>query len=93
MRLLVALLFAVACARAQSHYEPFYSAASEGKPEWVQLMYADDPNFYEVVNAYQDYYLSHPFEKNDDTHFFKHWVARIRPYVKSDGRIVLPSAE
>ncbi len=93
MRFLLVFLLAASFMRAQFHYTPFYSAASEGKPEWVQLMYAANPNFQEVVAAYQDYYLSHPFEKNADTHYFKHWVARVRPYVQADGRIAVPTSE
>jgi photosystem II stability/assembly factor-like uncharacterized protein/PKD repeat protein len=93
MRFLVILLLWSSLAQSQSHYNPFFSAASEGKPEWVQLMLADNPNYQEVIAAYEAYYRVNPFVKNDDTHFFKHWVARVRPYVQADGRIVMPTAE
>ncbi|MFN5620042.1 MAG: T9SS type A sorting domain-containing protein [Flavobacteriales bacterium] len=93
MRFLFILLLAATLGRAQSHYTPFYSASQEGKPLWVQLMYAAQPNFQEVVAAYQAYYSTHAFVKNEDTHYFKHWVARVRPYVQADGSIVMPTAD
>ncbi|MFM7727920.1 MAG: hypothetical protein ACKO7B_14555 [Flavobacteriales bacterium] len=93
MRSFILLLFIASIARAQSHYTPLYSADAEGKPEWVQLMYAPNPNFQEIVAAYEAYYSNHSFEKNEDTHFFKHWVARVRPHVQADGSIVMQTAE
>jgi photosystem II stability/assembly factor-like uncharacterized protein/PKD repeat protein len=93
MRFLIVFLLSASLLRAQSHYTECYPTSAEGKPQWVQLLHSEEPNYYEVVAAYQEYYLEHAFEKNADTHFFKHWVARVRPYVQPDGRIVMPTAE
>jgi hypothetical protein len=64
MRLIVLFMLAAAFTHAQTYYTPFYEFYRESKPQWVQLMYAPNPNFQEVVAAYQDYYSNHAFEKN-----------------------------
>ena len=72
MRFFIVFLLSASLLRAQSHYTEFYPTSAEVKPQWVQLLHSQEPNYYEVVAAYQEYYLEHAFEKNADTHFFKH---------------------
>ncbi len=64
---------------------------SASDPLWIQLMYADNPNFDEVVLAYEDYFSKHEKIKNSHTQNFKHWVKMVQPFVQSDGRILIPS--
>ena len=42
-------------------------------PEWVQLMYAPQPDPGAVQAAYNAYYATHPFVKNSHTQYFKRW--------------------
>ena len=54
--------------------EDKYDLSQEDLPEWVVLMYADEPDFGAIINAYEDYYLTHEFVKNKHTQYFKHWM-------------------
>jgi len=40
------------------------------EPEWVQAMYSDSPNYYDIEAAFHAYYQSHPFEKSVHTQNF-----------------------
>ncbi len=42
-------------------------------PQWVQLMYSENPDPGAVAAAYAAYYSTHPFEKNNHTQYFKRW--------------------
>jgi hypothetical protein len=85
---------------AQNNYQDYKdqffkvpAQATESDPLWVHLMYADQPNFEAVIEAYDDYYSRNPKEKNIHTQNFKHWVKLVQPYVQADGSIKIPSAE
>ena len=54
-------------------------------------MYSDDPNVEEVIDLYDTYYRSHPFEKNIHTQNFKFWYKYIKYHIAEDGRIKIPS--
>jgi PKD repeat protein len=43
-------------------------------PLWVELMYAPNANVHAVRLAYESYYTSHEFVKNNDTQFYKRWM-------------------
>src|SRR5687768_8713173 len=70
--LLLILIAFVFNASAQLERAP-YNAQSTDLPEWVQLMYAPDPDPGVVQAAYDAYYASHRFEKNGHTQYFKRW--------------------
>lgn len=73
-RLLSAVLLLCLISVSYAQLEPLrYGASSEALPEWVQLMYADDPDPGAVQAAYDAYYTTHPFEKNSHTQYFKRW--------------------
>ncbi len=42
-------------------------------PEWVRAMYAPDADPEAVQAAYDAYYATHPFVKNNHTQYFKRW--------------------
>ncbi|MEC7646254.1 MAG: T9SS type A sorting domain-containing protein [Bacteroidota bacterium] len=49
-------------------------------PVWVQLMYADNPDEGEVINAYTDYYKKNELIKNKHTQYYKRWLRGISRY-------------
>ena len=54
-----------------------YNANAENLPEWVQLMYADNPDEGEVIKSYTDYYKTHELVKNKHTQYYKRWLRGI----------------
>lgn len=54
--------------------EQKYSPQDEQLADWVQLMYSDKADVLEVIQAYENYYKTHPFQKNQYTQYFKRWV-------------------
>lgn len=59
-------------------------------PQWVKLMYAENPNVWEVDKAYEAYHQTHPFEKTTYTQYYKHWRAYVEKFVNEKGFIVYP---
>lgn len=60
-------------------------------PEWVQLLYAETPNVYNIQEAYDNYYRQHPMVENDYTRYYKRWAILARPYVMENGDVAFPS--
>ena len=58
-------------------------------PEWVTLMYSENPKVTDVEKAYEAYYQIHPFEKNTYTQYFKRWRQWAIKYMDQDGYIKL----
>jgi hypothetical protein len=50
-----------------------YNAQRSDLPQWVQLMYAPNPDPGAVIAAYNAYYASNPLVKNSHTQYFKRW--------------------
>ena len=46
-------------------------------PQWVQLMYAENPDIEAVMYAYQKHYETNEFVKNQHTQYYKHWIRNI----------------
>jgi PKD repeat protein/photosystem II stability/assembly factor-like uncharacterized protein len=65
----------------------------EQTPEWAKLMYAEDPNVWEVDRLYRAYYQVSAFQKSVHTQNYKHWRRQIERnnYLKADGHIETPS--
>lgn len=61
------------------------------EPEWVQMMYANNPNVWAVQTAYQNYYKTHPFEKNIHTQNYKHWIRHTQEFINEEGHLILPT--
>lgn len=61
-------------------------------PDWMLMLNGTDPNVRAVEHAYEIYYRTHPFVKNDYTQYYKHWMHWARPFIQADGRVVLPTA-
>lgn len=69
-----------------------YSATRNASlPDWVNLMYAPDPNMNEVMQRYREYYITHPFVKNQHTRYYSRWVHENYSFLDDDGFIRKPS--
>jgi len=60
-----------------SQVEMKYNANSQNLPEWVQLMYSDNPDEGVVINSYTNYYKKNQLIKNKHTQYFKRWLRGI----------------
>jgi photosystem II stability/assembly factor-like uncharacterized protein len=63
----------------------------ETLPHWAQLMYGNHANIYEVQNAYQDYYRTHPFVKSYHTQYYKRWIRKHQYLINDVGFIQEPT--
>lgn len=66
-------------------------APSDDVPDWALLMYGEDPNIYEVAEAYLAYYEATPFVKTIHTQNYKYWIRQIEPYVNEEGFVRPPT--
>ncbi len=64
---------------------------SQSEPEWFKMMNADNPNFFEVEEAYESFYADNDFKKNRFTQDHKRWVREIEKFVQPNGRIQIPA--
>jgi photosystem II stability/assembly factor-like uncharacterized protein len=85
------LLFSTA-AFAQQMQKPSATTIAE-LPQWAQLMYCENPNVYQVSQAYQDYYRTHTFEKNYHTQYYKRWMRHNQYFTDEFGFINTPNQE
>lgn len=56
-------------------------------PDWAVKMYGPNPNFFEVVAAYETYHQTHAFVKTVHVQNFKFWVKKVQHLVGEDGFI------
>ena len=54
-----------------------YNSNAENLPIWVQLMYDDNADEGQVINAYTDYYKKNKLVKNKHTQYYKRWLRSI----------------
>ena len=59
---------------AFSQIEKKYDKLSEKLPNWVKLMYADEPNVGNVIKEYENYFKINSFNKNKHTQYYKRWL-------------------
>ena len=59
---------------------PYGNSTDLSLPEWVRMMYEPHPSVGEVVAAYESYYKTHAFVKNNHTQFYKRWLRNIGTY-------------
>lgn len=67
--------------------------ANSEHPDWIDLLYAADPNVYAIDQAIDDWYAKHPFEKTTYTQFYKKWRRVISPYINGEGFVRHPDEE
>ncbi|MBL7786993.1 MAG: PKD domain-containing protein [Chitinophagales bacterium] len=75
----------------QKVYRPFVPS-NEVLPQWVSLMYAENPNVWEVDNARREYYRIHEFQKTAHTQYYKRWRRQVAPYINENGFVDMPTA-
>ncbi|MCG8577288.1 MAG: T9SS type A sorting domain-containing protein [Flavobacteriales bacterium] len=89
---LLGILFPVlAKAQNQDHFFKVLPSLDGTEALWIQKMYEDNPNVFEVNQLYEQYYKEHKWEKNIHTQNYKYWLKQIKPYVQVEGNIVVPS--
>ena len=54
-----------------------YDANITKQPEWVNLMYSEDTDIADIVNAFNIYYKNHELVKNKHTQYYKRWLRNI----------------
>jgi PKD repeat protein len=59
---------------------PYGNSTDLSLPEWARMMYEPQPNIGEVVAAYESYYQTHAFVKNNHTQFYKRWLRNVGTY-------------
>ena len=57
--------------------EKAYNAQDSLLPNWVKLMYTQNPDPGAVTRAYDEYYGSTPLVKNSHTQYYKRWIRSI----------------
>ncbi|QQS29040.1 MAG: PKD domain-containing protein [Sphingobacteriales bacterium] len=77
---------------AQKVIRPTYSS-SEVLPQWVQLLYSDNPNAWQVDSAFTAYYRTHPFVKTSHTQYYKKWRRANQRYINAQGFVVKPTPD
>ncbi|MCB0819873.1 MAG: T9SS type A sorting domain-containing protein [Bacteroidetes bacterium] len=77
------------------YFEPKLNEQDPNLPEWVKLMYSEDPNVYEVDRAFADFYKSKgkPFKHDIYSRYYKRWRRFVTPYIEDNGHIHYPSTE
>ncbi len=53
--------------------------------QWFKLMEGPNPNLFEVQEAYEQYYQSHPFVKNRQTQAYKRWLQKMNMFANEKG--------
>lgn len=92
-KLLLSVLFVVAvCCIVNAQFPGVKQNADDPSlPAWAKLMYADNPNVWEVEKAYELYFREHPFVKTTHTQYYKHWRAYVDKFVNEKGFVVYPT--
>ncbi len=99
---LVLLLFCAGKAVSQNSYFPVVPhpewfktipLVDENTPDWAVMMYGSDPNYYEVLEAYDTYYRTHDWKKTEHIQNFKHWLKWASPYRNDEGFLRKPTPE
>ena len=66
-----------------------FSNASAQNASWTELMMQDNVNYYDIVNAYDDYWVSSGNKKvkHSGHKQFERWRYHVEPRVQNDGTI------
>ena len=60
---------------------------TNNSPAWIQYMYGDTVNLFSLREQFDDYYSTHPFEKNQHTQYFKRLLKEYWTQVDENGYI------
>lgn len=70
-----------------------YNIADPNLPDWVQLMYTQNPDPGQVIAAYTKYYKTNKFVKNGHTQYYKRWLRGITRKLGATNNNNLPANE
>ena len=77
MKKVILLVFIFLNISVIAQTEMKYDSDSENLADWIKLMYADNPDEGEVINAYTNYYKKNELVKNKHTQYYKRWLRGI----------------
>lgn len=86
--LFVLLLFFVFISKGQTLSQPS-PAEIENAPYWAQLLYCENPNYFQVEKEYQAYYRTHEFKKDNHVRYYRFWKKRFINYIDEKGFVNL----
>lgn len=58
--------------------------------EWYQLLKSDNPNYFEVIQAYEEYFRTHPYAKSAQTKEYKTWLQMVGTNYDAQGNLIVP---
>ena len=73
MKLFNAFCFLFFLFSIEAQYEMKYPVSSD-TPDWIQLMYQENPNPESVIQAHDLYYSNREMIKNEHTQYYKRWL-------------------
>jgi len=77
MKKFLNLLFILIQVSVFSQEEFKYNSHIDTLPNWVQIMYSENADKGEVIEAYTKFYKSNKFTKNKHTQYYKRWIRAI----------------
>ena len=54
--------------------KPGHLVIDKNTPEFIKFIFKENPNVFEVENAYRDYFAEIPFIKRSYTQYYKRWM-------------------
>ena len=76
----------------QMNYRPSAQELAQ-QPLWVNKMFENQPNVFEIDSLYRNYYRTHPFTKSFYTQFYKRWRIANRDKVNDQGFVTVYSPQ
>lgn len=88
MRWYFTLLLLLAGAVSHAQVQEMKAGITGDLPLWAQMMYSENPDVNKVIAAFEAWYATHPFIKNQHTQYFKRWTREMQrnPYVTPPGK-------
>ncbi|MCE7935125.1 MAG: T9SS C-terminal target domain-containing protein [Chlorobi bacterium CHB2] len=87
--LLLPLLLCCGWSVARSQYvNPLTLPAQQADmPDWARFLYHPPINALQLDSAYDAYYRTHEFSKNNWTKFYRRWRRAVMPFMNADGSV------
>ncbi len=76
---------------AQKTGKSFLPAITNATPSYITLLHADTINWLQVQAAYENYYTTHLFVKNEYTQYYKRWMQSNKYNMQADGTLQMPT--
>ena len=77
MKKIIILIFIHFNISSYAQDELKYDANITKQPDWVHLMYSENRDIADVINAFNIYYKDHELVKNKHTQYYKRWLRNI----------------